>query len=273
MEEDFLNLMRTILSTERLAVFGTQLKCSLITFPLLTTKKVFFRGVVEELLFFLRGDHDNRKLQAHGVHIWDDNTTREYLDRTGKCHLEEHDLGLAYGVQWRSAGSKLGSIDTKYRDGIDQLKNVIHLIRTEPTSRRIIMSAWNVESLKDMALPPCHVLYQFDVHQGRLNCVMYQRSADVFLGLPFNIASTALLVNILANVTGLTPGEMAIFIGNAHIYKEHVDAAREQLARDPYPFPILQILKRIDDIEGLTFEDFSLIGYQSHPSIKAKIVV
>jgi len=211
-ESQYLNLLQSLL-VHNLVIFGTQLKFSLReTLPLLTTKKVFFRGVVEELLFFLRGDHDNRKLQAVGVHIWDANTTRDYLDRTGRPHLEEHDLGLAYGVQWRAAGAKLGTLGTKYR-GIDQLAKVIHLIKTEPTSRRILMNAWNVADLNDMALPPCHVLYQFGVFDGRLNCVMFQRSADVFLGLPFNIASTGLLVHILAAVTGLVAG------GNDHIHR------------------------------------------------------
>ena len=290
----YLNLLKEILEkgekrsdrtgTGTLAIFGTQLRFSLtdslgnFVIPLMTTKNTFFRGIVEELLFFLRGDHDNRKLQAKKVHIWDGNTSREYLDKYGKQNIATHDLGLAYGVQWRAAGAKLESIDTDYRGkGLDQLAEVINLLKTDPNSRRIIINAWNVPQLQDMALVPCHMLYQFDVTvDGTLNCMMTQRSCDIFLGVPFNIASTALLVHILAKTTNLKPGEIIISMGNAHIYNNHIEQVKKQLTRNPYRFPNLNIkksLSNISDIENLTFEDFELVGYYCHPGIKAPMAV
>lgn len=262
------------------SVFGRQLRFDIRNgvFPLLTTKKTFFRGIVEELLFFLRGDHDNRKLQAKGVHIWDGNTSREGLDKNGLTHLQTHDLGLAYGVQWRAAGAELGDIDTDYRGkGIDQIRNVIDLLRNDPNSRRIIINAWNVPQLEDMALPPCHALYQFYVNnQNELSCMMYQRSVDLFLGNPFNIASTALLTRILAKVSGLEPGEIIISMGNTHIYENHLDQVKRQLERIPLKFPTLDIAKplnSIEDIEALQFEDFDLKDYHCWPGIKAPMAV
>lgn len=288
-EKLYLNLLKDILyygeeKVDRtkigtISVFGSQLTFSLINdvIPLITTKKVFWKGIVEELLFFLRGDHDNRKLQAKGVHIWDGNTSAEYFRKNG-MNLEEHDLGVGYGVQWRAAGAKLEFLETDYRGkGIDQIQEVIHLLKTEPTSRRIIINAWNVPSLKDMALMPCHVMYQFNVSHGKnLNCMMTQRSADTFLGLPFNIASTALLTKILASVTNLIAGKIIINLGDAHIYKNHISQVKNQITRTPILFPKLKInktLNDITDIEKLSFEDFELQNYHSWPGIKADMAV
>jgi dihydrofolate reductase/thymidylate synthase len=288
-EKLYLNLLKDILyygeeKVDRtkigtLSIFGSQLTFSLMNdvIPLITTKKVFWKGIVEELLFFLRGDHDNRKLQSKGVHIWDGNTSAEYFRKNG-MKLEEHDLGVAYGVQWRAAGAKLEFLETDYRGkGIDQIQEVIHLLKTEPTSRRIIINAWNVPSLKDMALMPCHVMYQFNVSHGKyLNCMMTQRSADTFLGLPFNIASTALLTKILASVSNLIAGKIIINLGDAHIYKNHISQVKTQITRTPILFPKLKInktLNDITDIEKLSFEDFELQNYHSWPGIKADMAV
>lgn len=267
--------------TQTIGLFGRQLRFSLSngTLPLITTKKMFVRGVIEELLFFLRGDHDNRKLQAKKVHIWDGNTTREYLDKYSKQQIETNDLGLAYGVQWRAAGAKLESIDTDYRGkGIDQLANVIKTIKTDPGSRRIIINSWNVPQLDDMALPPCHMMYQFYVstENNELSCMMTQRSADTFLGLPFNIASTAILTHIIAKSCNLNPGEIIINLGDVHIYENHITQVKTQLERVPYRFPTIEIKKELSgvgDIESLQYEDFNISGYKSHPRIKADMVV
>lgn len=290
-EYHYLNLLREIRNngevrgdrtgTGTVSLFGRQLRFNLKggVLPLMTTKKTYYRGVVEELLFFLRGDHDNRKLQRQKVHIWDGNTSREYLDKYNKKHIEENDLGLAYGVQWRAAGAQLESIDTDYRGkGVDQLAEVIDLIKRDPQSRRIIINAWNVPQLNDMSLVPCHMIYQFYVSQTNktLNCMMTQRSADMFLGVPFNIASTATLVHILAKIAGLTPGEIVINLGDAHIYSNHIDQVDTQLSRTPLHFPKLEITKQLDtieDIENLEYSDFNVIDYYSHPGIKAKMAV
>lgn len=285
----YLNLLKDILyygeeKVDRtgigtISLFGRQLRFSLMNdvMPLLTTKRVFWKGIVEELLFFLRGDHDNRKLQKKGVHIWDGNTSLEYFKKNN-MPFEEHDLGVAYGVQWRAAGAKREFLETDYRGkGIDQIQEVIDLLKNEPTSRRIILNAWNVSSLKDMCLVPCHVMYQFNVSRGKyLNCMMTQRSADTFLGLPFNIASTALLTKILASVCNLTAGEIIINLGDAHIYKNHITQVQTQLKRTPMYFPKLKInktLTNLQDIENLSFEDFELLNYSSWPTIKADMAV
>ncbi len=308
-ENDYLNLLRHIVEngehkTDRTgtgtrSVFGRQLRFSLADahpgrelptrlylkepgppsiIPLITTKKVYWKGVVEELLFFLRGDHDNRKLQAKNVRIWDGNTTREYLDKYGKTHIDTNDLGLAYGVQWRAAGASLGKIDESYiGKGIDQLKQLIHMIKTDPYSRRLIINAWNVPQLDDMALVPCHMMYQFHVsHKGELSCMMTQRSCDMFLGVPFNIASTALLTHIIAKVCNLTPHEIIINLGDAHIYGNHIEQAQTQLQRQPLYFPVCGIhreLETVEDIEKLQFSDFELYEYHSWPAIKAQMAV
>jgi len=298
-EKQYMDLMTEILekgesksdrtNTGTLSVFGKHLTFSMENgeFPLLTTKNVWFKGVVEELLFFLRGEHDNRKLQKENVHIWDGNTSKEYLKNNHREHIEEHDLGLAYGVQWRAAGAKLENIDTNYvGKGIDQIQQCINLIQNDPSSRRIIINAWNVPQLEDMALVPCHMMYQFNVRsydvkshensKGFLDCMMTQRSSDSFLGLPFNIASTATLTHILAKVTGYKPGKIIINLGDTHIYSNHIDQVKTQLSRKMIKFPTLHIkpdIKNIKDIENLKFEDFELKNYNRYPTIKADMAV
>jgi dihydrofolate reductase / thymidylate synthase len=295
-EKQYVNLMTDILKNGSLrtdrtgvgtfSVFGKHLTFSMENgeFPLLTTKNVWFKGVVEELLFFLRGDHDNRKLQKENVHIWDGNTSKEYLRNSNREHINEHDLGLAYGVQWRAAGAKLENIDSNYvGKGIDQVSECIRLINEDPYSRRIIINAWNVPQLKDMSLVPCHMMYQFYVRPnenkdqpGFLDCMMTQRSSDSFLGLPFNIASTATLTHIFAKATGYKPGKITINLGDAHIYSNHVDQVKTQLKRNMMVFPTLNIkpdIKNIRDIENLKFEDFELENYNRYPTIKADMAV
>ena len=288
-EVQYLNLLSNILEKGEpkidrtqigtLSLFGHQLRFSLDDdiIPLITTKKVYWKGVIEELLFFLRGEHDNRKLQKKGIHIWDGNTSQKFLNNN--CpKLETHDLGKAYGVQWRAAGASLRGIDESYlNNGIDQLKQVIHLLKNQPNSRRIIINAWNVPELNEMALPPCHMMYQFYVSEGKyLSCMMTQRSADTFLGLPFNIASTAVLTRILANVSNLIPKDIVINLGDAHIYKNHIEQVQTQLKRKPLFFPKLKInkiLENVEDIENLEMADFELEDYYCWPGIKAEMAI
>jgi thymidylate synthase len=240
--------------TGTLSVFGRQMRFDLAAgFPLLTTKKVHFRSIVLELLWFLSGQTNVRWLQARGCTIWD-----EWADETGE-------LGPVYGRQWRSWARPDGGT-------IDQMSQLIHGLRSNPDSRRHIVSAWNPADMDDMALPPCHCLFQFYVAGGRLSCQLYQRSADVFLGVPFNIASYALLTLMVAQVTGLAPGEFIHTLGDAHLYLNHQDQAARQLARAPYPFPTLRLAPKTD-LFAFTPEDFTLEGYQAHPAIKAPIAV
>jgi dihydrofolate reductase/thymidylate synthase len=273
-------------------------------FPLLTTKRVFWRGVVEELLWFLRGSTDARELAARGVHIWDANTTRAALDAAGRPHLEEGCVGASYGHQWRHFGAPYVDGRTDYTgQGVDQVANVLHLLRTDPTSRRIVLSAWNPAAQADMALPPCHVLCQFYVSfaqgqgelqgdlqgelqghlqgylQGYLSCHLYQRSGDVGLGVPFNIASYALLTCLLAHACGMRRGTLVHTLGDAHVYANHVDALRAQLAIAPRPFPRLEIGFGPDTIElpahlaQLQPEHFRLVGYRPHPALPMPMAV
>jgi thymidylate synthase len=231
------------------AVWGRQLRFSLDKFPLITTKKVFWKGVVEELLFFLRGETNIRSLQERGVHIWDG-----WADADGN-------LGKLYGSQWRDWV------------GVDQINNVIQEIKSNPASRRLLVSAWNVGDLSEMALPPCHFAFQFGVLNGKLNCHLFQRSADLFLGVPFNIASYALLTCMVAQVTNLVPGELVHSLSDCHLYLNHFDAVREQLSRQPRPSPTLSINRAIDNIDGFTFSDFVLEGYDPWPTIKAPVAI
>ena len=222
-------------------------------FPLVTTKRVHFKSVAYELLWFLRGDSNVRWLQEHGISIWD-----EWADSTGE-------LGPVYGVQWRSWPTPGGG-------HVDQIAQVIDQIRTNPTSRRLIVSAWNVAELDRMALPPCHVLFQFYVLDGRLSVQVYQRSADMFLGVPFNIASYALLAHMIADQTGLGVGDLVWTGGDCHIYDNHVEQVRTQLAREPYPAPTLRLRHR-DSIFDYEYEDIEVLDYQHHPGIKAPVAV
>jgi thymidylate synthase len=237
-----------------LGVFGRQMRFDLAAgFPLLTTKKLHFKSIALELLWFLRGDTNVRWLQERGVGIWD-----EWADADGE-------LGPVYGKQWRSWAAPDGR-------SIDQIANVVRGVRENPASRRHIVSAWNPAEVDDMALPPCHCLFQFFVAEGRLSCQLYQRSADVFLGVPFNIASYALLTLMMAQVTGLQPGEFVHSFGDAHLYLNHVEQAERQLKRDPLPFPTLTLAPR-SDLFTFAYDDFRLEGYAPHPAIKAPIAV
>ncbi|MBV9509096.1 MAG: thymidylate synthase [Caulobacteraceae bacterium] len=237
-----------------LGVFGRQMRFDLAQgFPLLTTKTLHRKSIILELLWFLRGDTNVRWLQERGVSIWD-----EWADESG-------DLGPVYGKQWRSWAAPDGRV-------IDQMANVVRSIRENPNSRRHIVSAWNPADVDDMALPPCHCLFQFFVAEGRLSCQLYQRSADVFLGVPFNIASYALLTLMVAQVTGYAPGEFVHTLGDAHLYLNHVEQAKIQLTRAPYPFPTLAIAPK-DDLFAFEYEDFKLKGYVAHPKLDAPIAV
>ena len=237
------------------SLFGEQLRFDLSAgFPLLTTKKVHLRSVIYELLWFLRGETNVRWLQDRKVTIWD-----EWADEAGE-------LGPVYGSQWRSWPAPDGST-------IDQIEQVQNDIRNSPDSRRLIVSAWNVGLLPKMALPPCHLLFQFYVAEGKLSCQMYQRSADLFLGVPFNIASYSLLTMMMAKATGLEPGEFIHVFGDVHLYHNHFDQAKEQLSRQPRPLPQMQFVAERADVRDFQYEDFQLIGYDPHPTIKAPIAV
>jgi thymidylate synthase len=241
--------------TGTLSLFGYQMRFDLEQgFPVLTTKKLHIRSIVHELLWFLRGDTNVSYLREHDVTIWD-----EWADEHG-------DLGPVYGAQWRSWPTANGG-------HVDQIANAIEQIRTKPDSRRIIVSAWNVGELDKMALAPCHALFQFYVADGRLSCQLYQRSADVFLGVPFNIASYALLLSMMAQQTDLEPGELIWAGGDCHLYLNHLDQVELQLAREPLPLPRLEIKRKPPSLFEYRFEDFALVGYQAHPSIKAPIAV
>ena len=263
-ERQYLNLLQDILDTGArrddrtgtgtIGVFGRQMRFDLAQgFPLLTTKKLHLKSIVYELLWFLRGDTNVRWLQERGVGIWD-----EWANADGE-------LGPVYGKQWRSWA-------TPDRGSIDQIARLVEGIRANPHSRRHLVSAWNPADVEDMALPPCHCLFQFFVADGRLSCQLYQRSADVFLGVPFNIASYALLTMMVAQVTGLQPGEFVHTFGDAHLYLNHLDQARLQLEREPRPLPTMAIAPR-DDLFAFEFEDFVLEGYDPHPHIKAQVAV
>jgi thymidylate synthase len=237
------------------SVFGHQMRFDLNEgFPLVTTKKVHFKSIALELLWFLRGDTNIRYLKDHGVSIWD-----EWADADGE-------LGPVYGYQWRSWPAADGR-------HIDQIAQVLEQIRTNPESRRLIVSAWNVADVDRMALAPCHALFQFYVQDGRLSYQLYQRSADVFLGVPFNIASYALLTLMVAQVTGLAPGDFVHTFGDAHLYSNHLEQARLQLTREPLPLPTMALNAEVKDLFAFRFEDFELRGYQSHPHIPAPIAV
>ena len=241
--------------TGTISVFGYQMRFDLGTgFPLLTTKKMHLKSIIFELLWFLNGETNIQYLQDHGVRIWN-----EWADQDGE-------LGPVYGAQWRSWKTPDGA-------SIDQISQVIGSIKHNPNSRRHIVSAWNVAEIDKMALPPCHLLFQFSVANGKLSCQLYQRSADVFLGVPFNIASYALLTMMVAQVCELAPGDFVHTFGDAHLYLNHLDQARLQLTRQPYPPPQMKINPAVQDIFGFQFDDFELVNYQAHPHIKASISV
>ncbi|BBE32940.1 thymidylate synthase [Sphingosinicella microcystinivorans] len=241
--------------TGTLSVFGHQMRFDLADgFPMLTTKKLHLKSIAHELLWFLSGDTNIRYLKENGVSIWD-----EWADSEGE-------LGPVYGKQWRRWETPDGRV-------IDQIANLVEMIRRNPESRRLIVSAWNVAEVDSMALPPCHCLFQFYVAEGRLSCQLYQRSADVFLGVPFNIASYALLTQMMAQVTGLKPGEFIHSFGDAHLYLNHLDQADLQLTRRPMALPEMRINPDVKDIFGFRYEDFELVGYEAQPHIKAPVAV
>ena len=261
----YLDLMRHVLEhgtrkddrtgTGTLSVFGWQMRYDLAAgFPLVTTKKCHLRSIIHELLWFLQGDTNIKYLKENGVSIWD-----EWADEHGN-------LGPVYGHQWRSWPKPDGGT-------IDQISEVVKTLKSNPDSRRIIVSAWNVADLDRMALAPCHAFFQFYVADGKLSCQLYQRSADIFLGVPFNIASYALLTLMMAQVTGLKPGDFVHTLGDAHLYLNHLDQAREQLSRDPRPLPTMTLNPEVKDIFAFRFEDFTLSGYDPHPAIKAPVAV
>lgn len=258
-----------------ISIFGTQMRFSLRDqFPLLTTKRVFWRAVAEELLWFIKGSTDAKILQAKNVRIWDGNSTREYLDASGFTDRQVGDLGPVYGFQWRHYGAEYGTCDDDYSNkGIDQLKEIIERIRINPNDRRIIMTAWNPQQIPQMALPPCHCLAQFYVANGELSCQLYQRSADMGLGVPFNIASYALLTYMIAHVTDLKPGDFIHTFGDTHIYLNHVEPLKEQLGRKPRPFPKLNIKRRVTNIDDFKIDDLEIIGYEPYPTIKMEMAV
>ena len=269
--DQYLNLLRKVKAqgiergdrtgTGTIGIFGHQMRFDLSKgFPLVTTKKMFFAGVVHELLWFLKGETNIKYLTDNNVHIWD-----EWADENG-------DLGPVYGSQWRSWP---GTVWDKYlkENPIDQIANVIEQIKNNPNSRRLIVTAWNPAEVDDMALPPCHCLFQFYVSEGKLSCQLYQRSADIFLGVPFNIASYALLTKMIAHVCNLEAGEFVHTLGDAHIYLNHLEQVDRQIARDPYELPSLMLSPGIQNIDDFEFGDITLINYFHHKGIKAPISV
>jgi thymidylate synthase len=263
--KQYLHLLQTILDkgvekkdrtgTGTLSVFGHQMRFDLNEgFPVVTTKKLHLKSIIHELLWFLAGDTNIKYLTENGVRIWN-----EWADENG-------DLGHIYGYQWRSWPAPDGS-------HIDQITRLIDSIKVNPDSRRHIVSAWNVGDLNNMNLPPCHVLFQFYVAGGKLSCQLYQRSADVFLGVPFNIASYALLTMMVAKVTGLQPGDFVHTFGDVHIYLNHLEQVKLQLTREPYPLPVMKINREVNGIFDFKSDDFELVNYQSHPHIKGKVAV
>ena len=249
------------------------------TIPLMTTKKLAWRTCLKELLWFVKGDTSNDNLQKDNVTIWNGNATREFLDSRGLYNLKDNDLGPVYGHQWRFWNANYENSETNYKGkGIDQLQNIIDEIKyckeNNETSRRIIMSAWNPEQIDEMALPPCHVLSQYHITEGnKLSCSLYQRSGDMGLGIPFNIASYSLLTHLLAKHCDLEAGEFVHFIGNMHIYDDHIDVLKEQIMKSPYDFPKLYINEKKKNIEDYEFNDFKVKNYNFHNQLKMKMRV
>lgn len=286
MELQYINLIKHILENGiskddrtgvgTLSIFSYNMTFNLReSFPLLTTKKVYWKGVVEELLWFISGSTDSNVLKEKGVRIWEGNSSREFLDSRGLSHYDQGDIGAGYGFQWRHFGAKYTNMYDSYEgQGVDQLKDVIYKIKNTPDDRRIIMSTWNPTDLDKMALPPCHIFVQFwvDTNKKELHSQMYQRSCDVGLGVPFNIASYALLTCIIAKLCNLTPGDFHYCMGDTHIYKNHIDAMKLQITRDPYDFPKIKI-KDITDIDNIKFDDIELIDYKYYENIKMNMAV
>ncbi len=285
-EEQYLQLIRDILSEGSmengrngnvLTVFGAAMRFSLEnnSIPILTSKRVAWKTCLKELLWFIRGDTSNTRLQEQNVKIWNGNGSRDFLDSRGLQHLKEGDLGAVYGHQWRFFNANYETCDTDYTGkGVDQLQYVIDNLKNPETrnSRRLLVSAWNPCQLDEMALPPCHVLMQFNVIGGdKLSCALYQRSGDVGLGVPFNIASYSFLTHIIAKHCGLKPYEFIYHLGNAHIYDDHIESLKIQVDRQPYDFPTIEIKQTRDNINDYTMDDFELTGYKAHETIKMEM--
>jgi len=285
-EYQYLNLIQDIIEQKNehigrngstLSIFGAGMVFSLEQgwIPLLTTKQMAWKTCLKELLWFIQGKTDNRLLQDAGVHIWDDNASRDFIESRGLAHYAEGDLGPIYGHQWRHFNAEYTGHETDYTGkGVDQLAEIIRCLKdpVERFSRRLIMSAWNPCQLAEMALPPCHVLCQFNVdNHNRLSCALYQRSGDVGLGVPFNIASYSFLTHLLAKHCGLVTHEFVYYLGNAHIYDDHVEALRPQLLRRPFPFPRVEITVLRDNIDDYRFDDFKVLNYQCYDPISMKM--
>jgi len=302
-EYQYLNIIQKIISVgtweegrngRTKSIFGEMMRFSLANgqIPILTTKRTAWKTCLRELLWFIRGETDNRLLQEQGVHIWDGNTSREFLDSRGLNHYREGLIGPGYGFQWRHFGGEYDAatgkglttgldkslaegLTSRKSLGIDQLRQIIDALKdpAQRTSRRLIMTAWNPLQLDEMALPPCHMICQFNVHDGnKLSCSMTQRSCDELLGVPFNIASYSFLTHLIAHHCGLEAHEFVYFKGNCHLYEEHIEAATTQLQRTPFAFPTLEIRVRRENIEDYIVDDFVVNGYKSHEAIKAKMV-
>ena len=300
-EEQYLNLIREILvrgtweegrNGKTKSIFGHSMRFSLANgkIPILTTKKTAWKTCLKELLWFIHGETDNKLLQDQGVHIWDGNSTREFLDSRGLTNYEVGELGPIYGRQWRQFNSPyITKKDKKFAEGlpenekayynieggVDQLQQIIDALKDpkQRTSRRLIMTAWNPCQLDDMALPPCHIFCQFNVHDGnKLSCMMVQRSCDFFIGIPFNVASYSLLTHLIAKHCGLEAYEFVHFMGNCHLYENAIDAAQLQIARKPFEFPTVSITQVRDNINDYQVDDFEIIGYQSHEAIKVAMI-
>jgi dihydrofolate reductase / thymidylate synthase len=267
---------KTRTGIDTLSIFGEKLVFDISErIPFLTTKKLAWKTMLRELLWFISGKTDNNILRQNGVHIWDGNASKTFLESIGLFNREENDLGPVYGHQWRHFNAEYTDCNDDYKDkGVDQIKQLISLLKNDPTSRRIILSAWNPAQLHLMALPPCHVLAQWYVHDnGYLDCQLYQRSADIGLGIPFNIASYSVLTYMLCHLTGYKPGKFIHIIGDAHIYVNHIEQLKEQIKRVPFQYPRLIFARKIQDIDDFKESDFILLDYKSHPAIRMSMAV
>ena len=284
-EQQYLDAVKTIIEhgclrsnrtgIDTKSIFGMQMRYSLRgSFPLLTTKRVFWRGILEELLWFIRGSTNGHELAEKDVHIWDANGSREFLDHRGLRDREEGDLGPIYGFQWRHFGAEYTDMHQDYTgQGVDQLSDIIDKIKKSPNERTFVVCAWNPQDLPKMALPPCHCLFHFYVANGELSCQLYQRSGDMGLGVPFNIASYALLTCMIAHVAGLKTGDFVHTLGDAHVYVNHEEPLKLQMSRQPRPFPRLVITRQVTDITDFKIDDFEVVDYNPHPKIKMGMAV
>jgi thymidylate synthase len=284
-EEQYIDLLRKIMeegtvtnnrtNVETTSLFGCQMRFDIFkSFPLFTTKNVPFRLIAEELLWFLSGSTDNSVLQSKNIHIWDKNSDRSFLDNLGFYEREENDIGPGYGFQWRHYGAIYDTCKTNYEgQGVDQITELIKNIKTDPDSRRLILNAWNPVDLEKVNLPPCHCFAHFRVLNKKLNCLLYQRSGDMALGVPFNVASYSLLTYMIAKVCDLSPGVLVHTIGDAHIYKPHYEGVKEQIERTPTTFPLLTIKEKKDSIFDYTVDDFIISNYNPQRKIYFEMVV